>query len=118
MRSANNARPGLDDLMNLMSGAAGGVSGLYDELKLAWRSRFEEIIGTLDYVPRADFEALQAVVAELSKRVDALEGKSVVKTPKAAKPASAAKSTSTKAKAETTAGKTGAKRARPKESTP
>lgn len=89
----SNPRPGLDDFVTLMSGAAGSMSGLYDELKLAMRSRMEELLGTLDYVPRAEFEALQEVAANLAKRVDALEARlgDQAAPAAAAKPKAAAK---------------------------
>lgn len=111
----SNPRPGIDDFVTLMSGAAGSMSGLYDELKLAMRSRMEELLGTLDYVPRSEFEALQDVAAKLSARVDALEAQRGAGAP-AAKAKSASKSPESKPKAAAKPRAPAKQKAKPQES--
>lgn len=69
-----------DDLMKVVSGAAGTLAGVGREAEQSARSRAREWIGGLDFVSRDEFEAVKAMAAAardeadtLRARIDALE---------------------------------------------
>ena len=91
-----------DEFAKLMTDAAGVAQGMRKEAETVFRSQAERMLNTLDLVKRDDFDALremaanardeneklQAAIAELEKRVAALEGGS--KPAKKAEPKSKA----------------------------
>jgi BMFP domain-containing protein YqiC len=60
-----------DDLMKVVSGAAGTLAGVGREAEATARSRAREWIGGLDFVSRDEFE-----VDALRARIDAIEAAS------------------------------------------
>lgn len=62
-----------DDLARLAGGAVNIMSGLQQQVRDEIRSRFDEFAARLDLVPREDFDALQARVDALSKKVAGFE---------------------------------------------
>lgn len=50
-------------------------SGLREQVLNDVKARFDEMAARMDLVPREDFDRLQTQVAELQKRLDALQGK-------------------------------------------
>ncbi len=79
----------LDDLAKLVTNAAGAAQGVKAEIDTLFRQRAEKLLAELDMVTREEFEAVQAmaaaarsdnarledVIADLTKRLDALEAK-------------------------------------------
>ena len=72
--------PILDDLADIMTSAAGAVSGVGEEVKSAFRAQADRFIADMDLVSREEFEVLQAQVSKLAEdnamlrsRIDALE---------------------------------------------
>ncbi|MFN3701361.1 MAG: accessory factor UbiK family protein [Alphaproteobacteria bacterium] len=70
----------LDDLARLAGGAAGTIGAMRGQMKDDLRARLDNIALRLDLVPRAEFERLEAMLAQsrieqenLKKRLDALE---------------------------------------------
>lgn len=70
----------LDDIARLAGGTVSVVSGLGQNIRAEIKARVEEIVERLDLVPRADFEALEAMLkksreeqADMLKRIEALE---------------------------------------------
>ncbi|WP_375402524.1 accessory factor UbiK family protein [uncultured Sphingomonas sp.] len=69
-----------DDLMKVVSGAAGTLAGVGREAQGSARERAREWIGGLDFVSRDEFEAVKAMAAAardeadtLRARIDAIE---------------------------------------------
>lgn len=95
----------LDDLAKLVTNAAGAAQGVKAEIDTLFRQRAEKLLSELDLVTREEFEAVQAmaatarsenarleeVVADLTKRLDALEAKPRTTRKKPAKTSSPAK---------------------------
>lgn len=71
-------------------------SGLREQVLNDVRARFDEMAARMDLVPREDFDRLQAQVAELQKRLDALQGKAKGTAAKKPAPKAAAKTTARK----------------------
>lgn len=76
-----------DDLARMAGGAVSVMTGFTQQLREEIRVRVDEVAARLDLVPREDFERLEAMLKEarleqtrLSKRLDALEKKSGVKS--------------------------------------
>ena len=61
-----------DDLMKVVSGAAGTLAGVGREAESSARSRAREWIGGLDFVSRDEFEAVKAMAAAARDEADAL----------------------------------------------
>jgi len=85
----------LDDLARLMTDAAGAAQGVRREVETAIKSQLERLIGTMDLVPREEFEAVREMAAKaraenaaLAARIAALE--EAAGRPAAAKPAKSA----------------------------
>ena len=87
-----------DDLSRVAGGAMNVFSGLREQILNDIKARVEEVAARMDLVPREDFDALEARVNALQKRLDAAEGKSAAtkKTTAAKKPSK--KSTKTSGK--------------------
>lgn len=95
----------LDDLAKLVTNAAGAAQGVKAEIDTLFRQRAEKLLSELDLVTRDEFEAVQAmaaaarsdnarledVIADLTKRLDALEAKPRTTRKKPAKTSSAVK---------------------------
>lgn len=83
-----------DDIAKMAGGAASVLSGVRQQIEGEIKSRIDDMADRLDLVPREDFDRLSALVAKLSARVDALEGKKI-KAPsfKTAKPRATPKKT-------------------------
>ena len=82
-----------EDLVKMVNGAAGTFAGMGREAEASMRDKMREWVGGMDMVSREEFEAVKAMAAAardeneaLAKRIAALEA-----SPKAAKPAKAAK---------------------------
>ena len=65
----------LDDIARVAGGAVNIISGLQQQVRDDMRARVEEMAARLDLVPRDDFEQARAMIAKLSKQVDALESR-------------------------------------------
>lgn len=70
----------LDDLASLAGGAAGLASTMTRQIREEIRTRVDDIILRMDFVPRAEFERLEALCQKtrmeqekLEKRLQALE---------------------------------------------
>ena len=61
-----------DDLMKVVSGAAGTLAGVGREAQGSARERAREWIGGLDFVSRDEFEAVKAMAAAARDEADAL----------------------------------------------
>ena len=86
-----------DDFAKFLNGAAGTLAGVGREAEASAREKAKEWIGGLEFVSRDEFEAVKAMAAAardeadaLRLRLDALEGKAVPASVKAA-PKKAAK---------------------------
>lgn len=69
MQSQN---PVLDDLARLMTGAAGAVSSMREEVRALVRTQAEKFIAEMDLVGRDEHEAVKALAAHASAQVDVL----------------------------------------------
>ena len=94
-----------DDIAKVAGGAVNVMSGLSAEIKNEVRARVDELAHRLDLVPREDFEKLEAMLTEarkeqleLTKRVEALEGKKKKAPAKSMAKRKTTKSTTTKSK--------------------
>ncbi len=72
----------LDELAKLMLNAAGAAQGVKSEIDMAVRQRLERWLESMNLVPREEFDAVRAMVAEarqenlrLESRIAALEAK-------------------------------------------
>jgi BMFP domain-containing protein YqiC len=79
MKSENKL---FDDLVKMVNGMAGTVAGMGREAESSARERFREWVGGVDFVSRAEFEAVKAMAAAardeneaLKARIAALEAK-------------------------------------------
>ena len=61
-----------EDLMKVVSGAAGTLAGVGREAQGSARERAREWIGGLDFVSRDEFEAVKAMAAAARDEADAL----------------------------------------------
>ena len=102
-----------DDIAKMMNGVAGSVAGMGREAQDAMRERTKEFVSGMDFVSREEFDAVKEMASKaraqadaLTKRLDALEGKSAAKKAKPVKKAPA----KTKAKAKTAAKKPAVKK--------
>lgn len=84
--------PIIDDIAKLASGAAGTLHGMRQEIEAVVKARIERLAGSMDLVPREDFEVVRAMAQKareeneaLSTRVDALEKTLRAKAKKSAK---------------------------------
>lgn len=80
-----------EDFAKFINGAAGTLAGVGREAESSAREKAREWIGGLDFVSRDEFEAVKAMAAAardeadaLRLRLDALEGKAVPASVKAA----------------------------------
>lgn len=110
----------IDDVSRVASGAATMMTGLTKQIKTEVRTRVDEWGQKMDFVPREDFERLEAVVQDLAKKVDGSTGtkKKVATKTTTKKPVSKktpAKKAATKTKA---AAKAVKKKAIPKKTAP
>jgi BMFP domain-containing protein YqiC len=64
-----------DDLMKVVSGAAGTLAGVGREAQGSARERAREWIGGLDFVSRDEFEAVKAMAAAARDEADALRAR-------------------------------------------
>lgn len=78
--------PFIDDIAKLASGAAGTLQGLRQEVEAAVTARIERLAGSMDLVPREEFEVVRAMAQKareeneaLAARVAALEKKLLAK---------------------------------------
>jgi BMFP domain-containing protein YqiC len=62
----------LDQLAKFMTGAAGAAKGVRDEIGVMIKTQAERLVGDLNLVPREEFEALKAMLAESRKEVERL----------------------------------------------
>jgi BMFP domain-containing protein YqiC len=97
-----------DDLARMANGAINTLSGVREEIESRLRERVERWLAEMDMVPREEFEAIRelaqkaraeqedltAKVAELERKLAAMDA-----GPKAEKPRKTARSTATKAAA-------------------
>lgn len=77
----------LDDLSQLAGGALSLASGLGRSIKQEIRARVDEMILRMDFVPRSEFERLEAQVKKLRDEQEKLmaelgKGKTAAKTKK------------------------------------
>ena len=93
-----------DDLAKVVNGVAGTVAGMGREAQDNMREKTKEFVSGMDFVSREEFDAVKEMAAKarsevdaLTKRLEALEGKSPAKTKTAAKAKSSAKPTAKKA---------------------
>lgn len=63
----------LDDIARLAGGAAGLIGDTKEQIKLAIKSRVDEIAQNIDLVPREDFEQLQASHQSVKKELEILK---------------------------------------------
>ena len=82
-----------DDLAKVATGAVGALSGARQQIHQEIRSQINRFIVEMDFVPREDFETVEAMAREariqnqkLEARVKALEEKLGVKAKSAAAP--------------------------------
>lgn len=71
----------LDDLAQLAGGAVGVASGLSRQIKQEIRTRIDEVILRMDFVPRSEFERLEALCQKLRTEQEDLK-KRIEKTGK------------------------------------
>ncbi len=67
--------PILDDLADIMTSAAGAVSGVGEEVKSALRTQADRFIADMDLVSREEFDALKALCQKLAADNEALHSK-------------------------------------------
>lgn len=84
--------PIIDDIAKLASGAAGTLHGMRQEIEAAVKARIERLAGSMDLVPREEFEVVRAMAQKareeneaLSARIDALDKKLKAKAGKSAR---------------------------------
>jgi BMFP domain-containing protein YqiC len=77
----------LDDLVRLVTDAAGVAQGVRREAETLARSQLDRLIATMDLVSREEFEAVRDMAAlardendALRKRIEALEAKLALQT--------------------------------------
>lgn len=103
----------LDDLTRVTNSALGTMTGVKGEVDAMIRQQFEKILLNMDLVTREEYDVIHDVAIRASERVDALEAKiaDLEKRLDAVEPAKkpAAKGSATKA-APKTAEKTAAKK--------
>lgn len=63
----------LDDIAGLAGGAAGLASGLSQQIRQDIRTRIDEVILRMDFVPRSEFERLEALCQNLRITQEKLE---------------------------------------------
>ena len=80
-----------DDLAKVAGGAVSTLSGIRDEIEALVRQQIERFLVEVDMVPRDEFDAVKTMAANaraeqevLAKRVQALEKKFGLKTPRKA----------------------------------
>ena len=61
-----------DDLIKMINGAAGTLTGMGREAESSARARAREWFGGLDFVSRDEFEAVKAMAAAARDEADAL----------------------------------------------
>ena len=112
----------LDDLARVATSALGTLQGVRDEMSALVRQQVERMIGGLDLVSREEFDAVRAMAAKareeneaLAARIAALEAEAGIAPPAATKrkrrpgkPA-AGRSTTARASAKRTPGRSGEK---------
>ena len=96
-----------DDLAKVATGAVGALSGAREQIRAEIKSQINKFVVEMDFVPREDFEIVEAVAREarlqsqrLEARVIDLEERLGIKPKKttAAKPTSTAKKKTTATK--------------------
>lgn len=70
-----------EDLAQLAGGTVNMLTGLTRQIKEDIRSRVDELAVTLDLVPRADFERLEAMVIKLREEQEKLKAQLKGKKP-------------------------------------
>ena len=94
-----------DEMAKMATGAVGAFAGVREQIQAEIKSQINRFIVEMDFVPREDFEIVEAMAREarlenkkLAGRLDALEGRTGSKTakPSAAKKAAPKKTTSKK----------------------
>jgi BMFP domain-containing protein YqiC len=90
--------PFLDDLARMATGAVGALAGVREQIKAEVKSHVNQLLMQLDFVPREDFERVEAMAKNLGTRVAELEKaqEKVLKPKAAAKPAPAKKAVAKK----------------------
>lgn len=63
----------LEDLSQLAGGAVSLASGLGRQIKTEIRSRVDEMILKMDFVPRSEFERLEAMVQKLREEQEKMK---------------------------------------------
>ena len=76
----------LDDLVKMVTGAAGTIAGMGREAESGMRERMREWIGGLDMVSREEFDAVKAMAAAARDQNDALEARIAALEANAVKP--------------------------------
>lgn len=86
--------PIIDDIAKLASGAAGTLHGMRQEIEATVKARIERLAGSMDMVPREEFEVVRDMAQKareenelLAARVSTLEKALQAKTAKSAKSA-------------------------------
>ena len=64
-----------DDLSKLMTNAAGMAKGVRDEAEVAFRSRMERWMASMDLVSREEFDAVKAMAQKAREENDALKAR-------------------------------------------
>lgn len=82
-----------DDIARVAGGAVNIMSGLQQQIHNDIKSRFDDLAGRLNLVPREDLERAEARIAKLEKAVAELQDKNAHKKPGAVKSAGKKKKT-------------------------
>ena len=72
MQSEN---PVIADFVKLMNNAVGTFAGMTREARESGRERIREALGGLDFVARAEFEAVKAMAAKAREEGEALQAR-------------------------------------------
>ena len=82
--------PFFDDLARMATGAVGALAGVREQIKAEAKSHVNQLLMQMDFVPREDFERVEAMAKNLGARVaeleTALKPKAVAKAAPAKKP--------------------------------
>ena len=65
--------PFFDDLARMATGAVGALAGVREQIKAEVKSHVNQLLMQLDFVPREDFERVEAMAKNLGARVAELE---------------------------------------------
>lgn len=65
--------PFFDDLARMATGAVGALAGVREQIKAEAKSHVNQLLMQMDFVPREDFERVEAMAKNLGARVAELE---------------------------------------------